>query len=125
MPNDLLRMSTSSLKGPGLARTEIKNSALGRFERANTSFDDVFDVNEVAFLFALFENARSLPGFYLLSEVVNHASRHAFVRLARTINIEVTKTDNDPVSTLPGLARGDVIHDCLGKSVDVRRCGAV
>ena len=66
-------------------------------ERANAAFDGVLDVNKVAFLFAVFENARALAGFHLLRQMINHARRHALVCFARPVNVEVAQTDDDPI----------------------------
>ena len=68
-----------------------------RFERADAALDDVFHVNEIALLLAVFENTRTLAGLHLFARVINHARGHAFVRLAWSVNIEVTQSDNDPV----------------------------
>ena len=43
-----------------MARAEIVDAALRRLERADAPLDDVFDVNEIALLVAVLENARTI-----------------------------------------------------------------
>src|SRR5436189_4797818 len=80
-----------------LARADIVNSAPLSVERLNGAFNSVLHVNEIAFLLAVLKNARSFAGLYLLREMINHACGHAFVRFARSVNIEITQPDDDPV----------------------------
>src|SRR5678815_106799 len=83
-----------------LARAEIVNSALFRLQRAQRSLYNVFHVNEIPFLLAVFENSRALPLFNLPGEMQNHARGNAFVRFARTVNIEITQSDDLPTCLL-------------------------
>src|SRR6476620_5497751 len=110
------------VKRSSLAAAEIVNSARAGIERANCSIHHILHINEIAALFAVFENARALAGAHLLRQMINHACGHAFVRFARAINIEVTQAYNDPIRILTREPRGEIIHDRFGKGVDV--CGS-
>src|SRR5215472_47616 len=101
------------------------NSARLCVERTNGAVHRVSDVNEITFLLAVLKNARSLAGLYLLSQVINHACGHALVRFTRSVNVEVTQPDDDPVRRLNCSLSDDVIHYDLGKCVNVRRRGTV
>src|SRR5207244_9973296 len=94
-----------------LARAEIVNSAALGLESANAAFDDVLHVNKIAFLLAVLENARPLTGLHLARQMIHHAGGHALMCFPRTINIEVTQTDDDPTRRRGGSSCRDVVHD--------------
>ena len=73
----------------------------------------------------MLENSRTLSGFHLPREMENHAGGHAFVRLARLVNIEVTEADDDPVLFLGRGPIRQIIHDGFRERVNVRGRGAV
>src|SRR6266550_1861527 len=110
------------VKRSSLATAEIVNSARAGIERANRSIHHILHINEIAALFAVFENARALASAHLLRQMINHACGHAFVRFARAINIEVTQSHDDPIRILAREPGGEIIHDRFGKGVDV--CGS-
>src|SRR6266508_3055042 len=95
------------------------NSAGARIERANAAFDDVLHVHKIPLLLTVLKDARSLPRLYLARQMINHTGGHAFVSLARSINVEVTQAYDDPIRQLGGSAPGDIVHNHLGKSVNV------
>src|SRR5258707_7364896 len=68
------------VKRPGLAATEIVNSARAGIERANCSVHHILYIDEIAALVAVFENARALAGAHLPRQMINHARGHALVR---------------------------------------------
>src|SRR6266498_3354724 len=90
-----------------LASAEIINPARLRIDRADAAFDSVLHVNKVAFLLAVLENPRSVTGLHLLRQMINHARGHSLVRFARSVNVEVTQADDDPIRRLAGGAPFD------------------
>ena len=65
------------------------------------------------------------PAFICRDKMIDHARRHAFVRFARTVNVEVTQADDDPILRFLRGALGEIVHDRLREGVNVRRRGAV
>ena len=108
-----------------MTKTEIINAATLGIEGGNASRDDIFHVNEIPSLLAVFEDARAVPAFHLFRQMVNHARRHPFVRLARAVNVEITQSDDDPIAIFSGSPRRQIVHNCLGKGVDICRCSAI
>src|SRR6516225_5082267 len=90
------------VEGARLTCAEVVNSTNFCVERANGSFNSILHVNEIALLLAMLENARSLTRLYLLRQMINHARGDALVCFARSVNIEVTQPDHDPVRRLGG-----------------------
>src|SRR4029453_12510246 len=99
------------IKRTRVARPEIVDSAGLGGERANAAFDGVLHVYKIALLLAMFENSRSSSRFHLFREMINHARWDALVSFARSVNVEVTQTDDDPVRGLVCFADGDIVHD--------------
>src|SRR5262249_49625106 len=113
------------VKRPRLARSYPCNSARLSIARADAALHSVLDVNEFAFLLAVLENARPLAGLHLLRKMVNHTCWHSLVRFARSVNVEVTQPDDDPIRRLRGRAPRHVVHDDLGKRINICWCGPV
>src|SRR5258707_99847 len=108
-----------------MARAEIVNSAVLRIESANAAFDDVLHVNKIAFLLAVLENSRPLTGLHLPRQMIDHAGGHALVCFSRSINVEVTQANADPVRELGGSFPRDIIPVHIGEGVNVGWRGAI
>lgn len=93
----------------------------GSGDGSDGELDDVFDVDEVAALFAEFEYAGILAGFDLLGELVDHASGGAFVSFAWAVDVEVAQAYDVAGGVGAEEEACEVFELDFGEGVDVGR----
>jgi hypothetical protein len=120
---DAVEVGDDVVEGAGDAAAGVVDAGGAGAGGEDGAVDDVLDVDEVAELLAVLEDARGLSAADLLGELEDHAGGGAFVGLARAVDVEVAEADDDLGGVFAGPAAGEVVELDFGEGVDVGRFG--